>query len=323
MMSMKAGLQAFLAVAAAAAIVAAPIAAGAAERVRAIDSTKGPFDHFMLHQAKAQGYFEKEGLDVSVIFGDGGAATLQALITGSQDIAVGVGVLSVIGAYAKGAPIKILGNVFKGVGNVIWYVPKDSPIKSFKDLDGGKDLVYSRAGSTSHLAVQNIAKELGIKPKFTSVGGMAAARTQVMSGQVSTGWLAAPFNLELIRTGQARAIGTGEVAKELAELTVRVIAANSEWLAKNRETAKKFMRALEKGQDFNYTEAGIAAYAKAWKLDMRDAKRGPEFSPRSVTEINKIFGFEKLIQQAYDLKYIKQPLPMAKAKGMLDLVGAE
>src|SRR3546814_11271905 len=91
----------------------------AADEVRAVDSTKGPYDHFALHQAKAEGYFKDEGLEVDVIYGSGGAATLQALLTGSRDIAVGVGVLSVIGAYSKDAPVKILGNVFKGVGNEI------------------------------------------------------------------------------------------------------------------------------------------------------------------------------------------------------------
>src|SRR5690554_2180616 len=101
--------------AAAVAVSVMPLSVTANERVRSIDSTKGPYDHFALHAAKAQGYFKEEGLDVPVIFGDGGAATLQALITGSQDIAVGVGVLSVIGAYSKGAPVKIIGNIFKGV----------------------------------------------------------------------------------------------------------------------------------------------------------------------------------------------------------------
>jgi NitT/TauT family transport system substrate-binding protein len=315
-------LQSWLLGAVAVAVSTMPLSAAANERVRAIDSTKGPYDHFSLHAAKDQGYFEKEGLDVPVIFGDGGAATLQALITGSQDVAVGVGVLSVIGAYSKGAPIKIIGNTFKGVGNVIWYVRADSPIKSFKDLNG-KELVYSRPGATSHLAVQNIAKTVGITPKLVSVGGMAAARTQVMSGQVDTGWLAAPFNYELIRSGQARIIGTGKEATELKDLTVRVVAANSNWLAKNRETAKKFMRALNQGREFIYTPAGIRAYAKQWKLDPEDAKRGPEFAPKEVTEINKIFGFEPLIRQASELKYLSKPLPLEKARGMLDLIGAE
>ena len=154
----------------AAVFAAIPLSAGAAEKVAAIDSTKGPFDHYALHQAKDEGYFKAEGLDVDIIYGSVGAATLQTLLTGSRDIAIGVGVLSVIGAYAKGAPVKILGNVFKGVGNVLWYVRADSPIKSFKDLDGGKDLVYSRAGSTSNLAVLMIAEALHIHPKFVSVG---------------------------------------------------------------------------------------------------------------------------------------------------------
>jgi NitT/TauT family transport system substrate-binding protein len=306
--------------AAAAAFAMASTASIAAEKVRAIDSTKTPFDHFALHQAKSQGYFKEQGLDVSVIFGSGGAATLQALLTNSQDVAVGVGVLAVIGAYAKGAPIKILGNVFRGADNVIWYVPVSSPIKTLKDLDG-KQFAYSRQGSTTHLATQYIMRELGIKAKLVSTGGMSSSRTQVMSGQVDTGWTAAPTNLNLIREGKARIIGTGKEAGELAKLTIRVVAANAGWLEKNRATAKKFIAALNKGRDYNYTDAGVAAYAKRWNIDLQDAKRAPEFAPREATEINTIFGFERLVQLAYELKYIKEPLPMDKAKGMLDLIG--
>jgi NitT/TauT family transport system substrate-binding protein len=305
---------------AAAAFAVVSAGAGAAEKVRAIDSTKTPFDHFALHQAKDQGFFKEEGLDVSVIFGDGGASTLQALITANQDVAVGVGVLAVIGAYAKGAPLKIIGNTFRGADNVIWYVPKDSPIKSFKDLDG-KQMAFSRPGSTTHLAAQYIMRELGIKPKLVSTGGMSASRTQVMSGQVDTGWTAAPTNLNLIREGKARIIGTGKEAGELSQVTIRVVAANSNWLAKNRATAKKFIAGLGKGREYNYTDAGVAAYAKRWNIELEDARRAPEFAPKDTTEINTIFGFEKLVKLAYELKYIKEPLPMDKAKGMLDLVG--
>jgi NitT/TauT family transport system substrate-binding protein len=305
---------------AAAAFAVVSTGAVAAEKVRAIDSTKTPFDHFALHQAKSQGYFKEQGLDVSVIFGSGGAATLQALLTGNQDVAVGVGVLAVIGAYAKGAPIKIIGNTFRGADNVIWYVRADSPIKTLKDLDG-KQFAFSRAGSTTHLATQYIMRQLGIKAKLVSTGGMSSSRTQVMSGQIDTGWTAAPTNLNLIREGKARIIGTGKEAGELARLTIRVAAANSDWLAKNRATAKKFIAALGKGREYNYTDDGIKAYAKRWNIDYQDAKRAPEFAPRETTEINTIFGFERLVQLAYELKYIKEPLPMKKAMGMLDLVG--
>lgn len=314
---MKHGIRALALAAAAAASL--PMAAGAVDKVRVIDSTKTPFDHFALHQANMQGYFKQKGLEVDIIFGSGGAATLQALITGSRDVAVGVGVLAVIGAYAKGAPVRILGNVFKGVSNVVWYVPAASPIKSLKDLDG-RQFAYSRAGSTTHLATQYIVRSLGIKAKLVSTGGMASSRTQVMSGQVDTGWLAAPTNLDLIRSGKARIIGTGKEAGELNDLTVRVVAANSNWLAKNRDVAKRFMEALAMGREYNYTPAGVAAYAKYWKMDLQDAKRAPEFAPREATRLTPVFGLDKLVKLAYELKYIKAPMPMDKANAMVDIV---
>src|SRR5690606_18839055 len=144
----------------------------AKDKVRAIDSTRSPFDHFALHQAKAEGYFDEENLDVDIIWSDGGAATLQTLITRSRDIAIGAGVMSVIGAFSKGAPLTIVGNVKRGADDLYWYVPVDSPIKSFEDLDG-KQLVYSRPGSTTHLVSQFILQAIKAEPKLVSVGGMS------------------------------------------------------------------------------------------------------------------------------------------------------
>ena len=76
--SVKSGV---MAVALASVLVAQ--AASAADTVRVIDSTRGPYGNFALYQARDEGYYKKENLDVSTIFGSGGSATLQAIITGS------------------------------------------------------------------------------------------------------------------------------------------------------------------------------------------------------------------------------------------------
>ena len=182
--------------------------AQAADRVRVIDSQRMAFSHMAVHNAQSEGFFKKHNLDATITFASGGSETLQALVTGSADVAFGVGVLSVIGALAKGAPVTIVGNAMRGTSDVYFYVPKDSPIKSLKDVDG-KELVYSRPGSTTHMLVQFLVRDLGINPKLVSVGGMAASRTQVMSGQVATGWAAFPVNYNLVRSGEVRMIGSG------------------------------------------------------------------------------------------------------------------
>ena len=307
---------------AAAAFVLAAGPAFAKDRVRAIDSTRMPFEHFGIHQAKEEGFFDKADLDVSIIFGQGGADTLQALVTGSQEVATGVGVLSVIGAYAKGAPLVILGNMKRGAGELFWYVPTASPIKSFKDLNGGKVLVYSAAGSTTSLAANTLIKEMKLDVKLVAVGGMSPSRTQVMSGQVDTGWSTFPVGLDSIRKGETRIIGFGSEAKALEGTTMRVIAANADWVKKNRPVVERFLRALWQGQEFNYKggEKAFERYAKTWNVAIEDAREGPKYVKYEDVTFAPIGNLPTLLKMAKEYDFIKEDMTPDQAKGLVDIV---
>ena len=294
----------------------------AKDKVRAVDSTRMPFEHFALHQAKEEGFFDKADLDVSIIFGQGGADTLQALVTGSQEVATGVGVLSVIGAYAKGAPVVILGNMKRGAGELFWYVPAASPIKSFKDLNGGKVLVYSAAGSTTSLAANTLIKEMGLNVKLVAVGGMAPSRTQVMSGQVDTGWATFPVGVDSVRKGETRVIGYGSEAKALQGTTMRVIAANADWVKKNRPVVERFLRAFWQGQEFNYKggEKALERYAKTWDVNIDDAREGPKYVKYEDVTLAPIGNLALLLKLAKEYEFLKEDMTPDQAKGLVDLV---
>ena len=124
----------------------------------------------------------------------------------------------------------------------------------------------------SGLLTNTIVKELGIKPKLVATGAMSASRTQVMSGQTDTAWSGFPSNLGIIRSGEARIIGTGDDAQSLRGITIRVTAANTNWLAKNRDVATRFLRALWKGQQYNFS--GPAAFHTA--INLRNPRETPE-----------------------------------------------
>jgi ABC-type nitrate/sulfonate/bicarbonate transport system substrate-binding protein len=292
----------------------------AADKVRLVISTKMPFELYAPELAQKLGYYKDAGLDVSIIYGSGGADTLQAIITGSADIATGNGSLGIIAAFAKGAPITVIANSGRGTGEVYWYAPVSSPVHSLKDLDG-KALVYSRPGSTTDLIAQVLAKSVpNVHMKLVSVGGMSASRTMVMSGQVATGWAAFPANYELVRTGKARVIAKGDEAESLQKDSIRFDVANTDWLKSHHEIAARFMQATAKGQDALYTPAGIKSYAERWNIDIEDAKRAPEFTPKSAVTFAPIGNLDGLIETALRLKMIKQPLTDAQKKQMIDIV---
>jgi len=313
-------LKSLLIAAAGTAVLAAP--AMAADKVRLVNSTKVVFETEHPYTALEEGIFKKHNLDVSVIHGSGGAASLQAVLTGSQDIVWGNGVLGVLAAYAKGAPVRILGSNIRGVPDLYWYVKTNSPIKSFKDLDGGKVMAYSRPGSTTDLAARFIADALKIKPNFVSVGGPSGSRTQLMSGQVETGWSVYPLNKNLLREGKIRIIGTGKQAAGLNGVTIRVIAANANWLDKNRDVAKRMMQAFKEAHDMTYkSEKRLQTYAKRWKLNYEDVKTATQDTPYEVTTILPVAGLDKINQIALANKKIKKLLTAAQLKELVHPMG--
>jgi len=257
-----------------------------------------------------------------VIHGSGGAASLQAVITGSQDVVWGNGVLGVLSAYAKGAPVRILGSNIRGVPDLYWYVKPESPIKSFKDLDGGKVMAYSRPGSTTDLAARFIASALKIEPKFVSVGGPSGSRTQLMSGQVETGWSVYPLNKDLLREGKIRIIGTGKEATGLNGITIRVIAANLNWLNKNRDVAKRLMTAFDESLKMTYnSQKRLQTYAKRWNLNFEDVKSATEDTPLEVATILPVAGLDKINQIALDNKKIRELLTAEQLKELVHPMG--
>ena len=313
-------LKSLVIAAAGTAVLAAP--AIAADKVRLVNSTKVVFETEHPYTALEEGIFKKHNLDVSVIHGSGGAASLQAVLTGSQDIVWGNGVLGVLSAYAKGAPVRILGSNIRGVPDLYWYVKSDSPIKSFKDLKAGHEFAYSRPGSTTNLAALYIKEALNIPAKLTSVGGPSGSRTQLMSGQVATGWSVYPLNKNLLREGKIRIIGTGKEAAGLVGVTIRVIAANANWLDKNRDVAKRMMMAFKEAHDMTYkSEKRLQTYAKRWKLNYEDVKSAPQDTPYEVTTILPVAGLDKINQIALENKKIKKLLTAAQLKELVHPMG--
>src|SRR5450830_2024461 len=68
------------------------------------------------------GIFKKHGLVLEIVGTQGAGETIQAVISGSTDIGAGVGAASIMRAFSKGAPVRILAPMFTGTGDLFWYV---------------------------------------------------------------------------------------------------------------------------------------------------------------------------------------------------------
>jgi NitT/TauT family transport system substrate-binding protein len=126
------------------------------------------------------GIFRKHDLDLDLLFTSGSGETMQATIAGSVDIGVAAGTFGVMGAYAKGAPIRIIGAESTGE-DAYWYVRAESPVKSMADMKG-RTMAYSTNGSSTHANALAFVELYKVDARLVATGGFPATFTMVMSG---------------------------------------------------------------------------------------------------------------------------------------------
>ncbi len=222
-----------------------------AQSLKVAISQRGFWDSSFVEFAEAAGFFKEAGLEVEPFYTDGGAATLTTVLSGSADIGLSNGLLGVIGAYVKGAPVRVISAQMTGAAELYWYARAESGIKSLKDA-AGKTVAFSSPGSSSNLILLALLRQSGVSAKTIATGGAPATLTQVMTSQIDVGWAAAPFGLPNILDKQIVVIArTGDVP-QLANQTIRVNIANTESLKTKRDAIEKFMRVYARAIDWAY-----------------------------------------------------------------------
>jgi ABC-type nitrate/sulfonate/bicarbonate transport system substrate-binding protein len=254
---------------------------------------------------KRAGIFKKHGLDLDILYTNGGGETLQAVISGSVDLGIGAGTSSVLGAFAKGAPVRILLAGATGAGDLYWYVPAASPLKSFKDLDG-KTVAYSTNGASTHITALALIKHFAVSARPMSTGAAAITMTQAMSGQVDVGWGSPPFGLEALDEGRIRLIARGSDAPSTRDQTVRVHIVNAGALAQRRAVLERFAAAYRDAYDWLYDNPeGVKVYAGYGKVSERLAIRiRDEFLPKEALQPDRVLGLDQVMRDAIEFKFM-------------------
>src|SRR5690242_16921231 len=112
------------------------------DKLRIAAGLAGTWENSFSELGQNAGFFKKHGLALEIFYTQGAGETQQAVISGSADIGTGVGAFNTFGAFAKGAPIRVIGATHTGANDLTWYVRADSSIKSPKDF-AGKTVAYS------------------------------------------------------------------------------------------------------------------------------------------------------------------------------------
>src|SRR5437764_11176862 len=287
------------------AMVVAQGAAHAQDALKVAAGQRGNWDTTIAELGQRAGIFKKHGLVLEILWTQGGGETQQAVISGSVDIGVAPGIMGVLSAYSKGAPVRIIGAETTGAADLFWYVPANSPIKSLKDTEG-KTIAYSTNGSSTHGVVTALMKQYDLKAKPTATGGPAPTLTQVMSGQIDVGWSAPPFGMQQLDEGKIRIIASGNDAAIFKGQTVRLLITNVQTLQMRKPLIDRFMKAYRETIDWMYSAdpAALKTYADFVGIHVAMATRTrDDFFPKAAVDPDKIVGLDAIVQDAVVLTF--------------------
>jgi NitT/TauT family transport system substrate-binding protein len=266
------------------------------------------------------GFFKKHGLTLDILYTNGGGETMQAVISGSADLGIAAGTMGVFGAFAKGAPVRILLAGTTGTSDLYWYVPEFSPLRSFADLNG-RTVGYSTNGASTHTTLLALIKHFDVTARPVSTGAAALTMAQTMSGQIDVGWASPPFGLDALNAAKIRLIARGSDAPSTRDQTVRVHIVNADALAKRRDAMNRFAAAYRETYEWIYDNPmGVKIYAQYAQVPERLAVRiRDEFMPKAAMAPDRLSGIAAIMADAINFKFMQAPLTPAQLAELVQI----
>jgi NitT/TauT family transport system substrate-binding protein len=305
---------------AAAAILLEPPPASAADLLKLTVGQRGNWDTSISYLGEKAGIFKKHGLELEIVYTSGSGETLQPVIAGSVDLGLAVGTLGAISAYAKNAPVRIVGAEATGAADY-WYAKASSPIRTLQDTNG-RTIAFSTQGSSTHSIVRAFIDEFKLTAKPTATGNPSATLTAVMTDQVDVGWAAPPFGLKEIDAGQIRVVAKATDAALVRGQTIRVIVATAEALEKRRDIITRYLDAYRETIDYMYSDnpqmfKDYAAFAQVPEATARRVR--DEFFLKTLVNPDAIKGLDSLLKEAVNLKFITAPLTQQQLAELIQI----
>jgi ABC-type nitrate/sulfonate/bicarbonate transport system substrate-binding protein len=200
----------------------------------------------LVHIARKKGFFKEEGLEIEPQLHTYGKSALKSVLDGKADLAT-VAETPVMFAVLNGEKICIIANIFTSSENTAIIARKDRGITSPKDLRG-KRIAFT-SGTTSDFFMDSFLAANGIERKDVNAVSMKPEDIfdALVTGKVDA---ACTWNFTLIQL--RKKLGKKSVTfldKEIYTQTFN-IAGQQDFVKKNPEMIKNFLRALSKTDQF-------------------------------------------------------------------------
>jgi NitT/TauT family transport system substrate-binding protein len=291
----------------------------AEDTLKIAEPQKGAWDAGVAEIGQRGGIFKKHGLNLDILYTAAGPESIQAMIAGSIDISVASGISAALGTFAKGAPIRILSSEMTGAPDLYWFVPADSPIHTIQDMNG-KTVAFSAIGSSSHGSLLALIAQYHLTAKPTATGNIASTITQTMTKQVDVGFGAAPFGLDLVESGKARIIATGNDVEALKTRAVRVNLTGADTLKNRHDVLVRFMEGYKETVDWMYSSPeALKVYGEYSGLPDNIVQRVLKLIPKEALQTDEVKGLDSVMADAVAQKFLSAPLTPDQIKELIQI----
>ena len=217
--------------------------ASAAPQAPPVTLTVHNFDNTVMtaiiRHAIDKGYYQQEGLDVTLQNGDASVG-VQLLAAGHVQFSTSVG--SAVAAAVRGVPIKI---IFTSADRPLWWMYAQPAVGSVGDLRG-RIVGVSSAGSSLTIVAKMIMERYGVGPDDASYLNVASPQRlpALESGAVDAAFFPAPMNLLAAKAGLRELFNS---ANEGVLLTTEGLATSDEYLQSNAPVVRRMLRGSIRG----------------------------------------------------------------------------
>ncbi|MBO0997430.1 ABC transporter substrate-binding protein [Bacillus sp. SD075] len=261
-----------------------------------------------LYVAIEQGFFEKEGIEVEIVSGGGGAQVIASILSGEAQFAVS-GPRSMFTPLDKGEDLLAIQSLNSALTYQITLskqyqkkkgVSKDSSFEDRVASLSGATIGTNLVGDSGDVYTRYLMQLHGVDPgslKTVKLAGDGSKIGGMQEGIVDGGIASPPMGL------QAGSKGVGEIVINTSEepmygnMVWEAVFAKKEYLEDNHETSLKVVRAIGKGMEFTRSNPREAAESIVSYFDGIDV----DILEESIIGLKNTFkGNGEMNQEAWD-----------------------
>ncbi len=213
-----------------------------------------------LYVALSEGYFEKEGLDVSLVNAGGADKVMAALLSGASQIGL-AGPESTIYVYNNGQENFMVNfaQLTKRDGSfIVGRVSEDFTLESLR----GKSILGGRKGGMPEMTLEYVLKQAGLTVGRDEEGKDVMVRTDIqfnamagafLQGEADYTTLFEPTATLLEKEGKAYVLASvGEFTEDIPYTSFYV---TKDYMQNNKEVVMAFTKAIYQGQKFVFEKS--------------------------------------------------------------------